>query len=138
MSSFPNPDTQFSASRQPKGNGRKPSKLRKFLKVNNLSALDIQLIASNLINATLEELEEMAEDRTKPILLCGAARAFLRDYKEGTTPTMQWLIDRAFGKSKEALEFSGSLNIRQTTDEELNQQLQELVKIYVENHIKKE
>jgi hypothetical protein len=137
MDTYPSKEHQFTSSNQPRNNGRKPSKLKAFLKENNLSAIDIRLIASNLINLSYSEIEVLANDHTKPILLCGAARAFLRDYKEGTTPTMQWLIDRAFGKPKESIEHTIDI-IDKLTPEEVNHQFEEIMKKYVEKSEKKE
>jgi hypothetical protein len=137
MDTYPSKEHQFTSSNQPRNNGRKPSKLKAFLKDNNLSAIDIRLIASNLINLSYSEIETIADDHTKPILLCGAARAFLRDYKEGTTPTMQWLIDRAFGKPKESIEHTIDI-IDKLTPEEVNHQFEEILKKYVEKSEKKE
>jgi hypothetical protein len=123
---YDNSPTQFSATRQPRNNGRKPSKLRKFLKVNNLSSLDIQIIASNLINVSVEGLALLQVDKTKPILLTGSARALLKDYKDGRTDVLEWLIDRGFGKAVEKHEIKGTMDITMMTPEQRKARLDEL------------
>jgi len=138
MGSFPNPDTQFSSIRQPKNNGRKPSKLRKYLKTNNLSTFDIQIIASNLLNLSVEELAILQADKSKPILITGSARAFLKDYKDGRKDVIEWLIDRGFGKATERHEVKGTMDIITMTPEQRKARLDELERKRHERETKSE
>ena len=95
---------KFSSDYQPKKNGRKPSKLKKYIKENNLSAVDIKLILGKFYDLPKEKLFELVKDDSTPILISGIASGLLQDMKRGTTYTIQWLIDRGYGKAIERIE----------------------------------
>jgi hypothetical protein len=126
MDTYPSKVHQFTSTNQPKNNGRKPSKLREYLKANNLSALDIQIIASNLLNLSIEELAVLQLDKSKPILITGSARAFLKDFKNGRKDVIEWLINRGFGKAIERCEIKGTMDITTMTPEQRKARLDEL------------
>jgi len=96
---------QFSRHYQPpkKNMGRKPSKLRRYLKDNNMGAEDLRLICSNLLNKTRTELEQIIENKKTPVLVYGSAVALLKDMAKGNTSTLQWLADRGYGKAPETV-----------------------------------
>jgi hypothetical protein len=94
----------FSSEYQPKTHGPKKSRLRSFIKENDLGTRDITVISRLLVDLPLEKIAELARDKTKPILLTNAAAALLKDIQRGKTDTVQWLIDRGFGQAKQVVE----------------------------------
>ena len=109
--------TRFSKDNQPAIRGRKPSRLRKFLKENNLDSRDIQLLAGNLMYKSRAELTAIAKDPKLPILVSGCAAALLKDMSKGTTNSLQWLIDRAFGKALESVHLSGDIGLYKSKED---------------------
>jgi hypothetical protein len=95
---------KFSSTYQPKNPGPKKSRLRSFIKENDLGTRDITVISRLLVDLPLEKIAELARDKTKPILLTNAAAALLKDIQRGKTDTVQWLIDRGFGQAKQVVE----------------------------------
>ena len=129
-------NTQFSASSQPNNNGRKPSKLRRYIKDNNLSALDIVLMVKQFYGKSREEIQAMASDPKEPIFISGIAKALLSDFLRGRVDVIAWLTDRGFGKAIEKLEVSGAMDITQYTPEHRKQRLDELRRRSDERNIK--
>jgi hypothetical protein len=119
-------NTQFSASSQPQNNGRKPSKLRRYIKDNRLSALDIVLMVKQFYGKSREEIQAMASDSKAPIFISGIAKALLSDFLRGRVDVIAWLTDRGFGKAIEKLEVSGAVDVTQYTPEQRKQRLDEL------------
>jgi hypothetical protein len=119
---------QFSSTRQPANAGRKPSKLKKYLKDNNLSSLDARLIAKNMLNLSREELKVLAADETKPILITGAAKALLADVLRGKADIIAWLQDRAWGKAEQRIEHAGAVGVVAFTPAERKAALDEYIK----------
>jgi hypothetical protein len=121
----------FSSTYQPKKNGRKPSLLKKFIKENNLSSKDIQLIAGNLLGKSREEITELMKDKTQSILVSGSAAALLKDVTNGRTDTIQWLTDRAFGQAKQIVESTNmNATVADLPPEQRKILLDELLKKY--------
>jgi hypothetical protein len=118
--------TQFTAINQPHNNGRKPSKLRKYIKDNNLSAIDIVLMVKQFYGKSREEIQDMAADPKAPIFISGIAKALLSDFLKGRVEVIAWLTDRGFGKAIEKLELSGRLDITQWTPEQRKARIEEL------------
>lgn len=117
---------RFSATNQPKNNGRKPSKLRKFIKDNNLGATDIQAIAKHFLGKTKAELKALAEDDNQPILLSCTAKALLEDLSKGNIHVEAWLIDRAFGRAVQAVDIKDDRDpVKKMTREEQDAYLKE-------------
>lgn len=131
----PNPNTEnlkpFTKTHRPKNPGRKPSKLKKYIKENNLGTKDIQLLSSNLTNMSIEELKALVQDKTKPIILVGAASAMLKDFTKGQFSCIQWLTDRAYGKPTEKIDQTnrdGFPDVTEMSHEERRALLAELIK----------
>lgn len=118
---------RFSSTYQPAKRGRKPSKLKKFLKDHNMGADDIRLICSNLLNKSREELQALAKDPKTPILLAGSAAALLKDMARGSTTALQWLSDRGYGKPPETVTNYVEMGIYQMTPEQQEARIDELL-----------
>jgi hypothetical protein len=94
--------TQFSKTNRPKKPGRKPSKLKKWIKENNVSNEDFISIFVNIIAAhTIEELEKMIEGDNKkklPVIVMACISAFIHDAKTGTLNSVNSILDRIMGR----------------------------------------
>jgi hypothetical protein len=94
--------TRFSSTYQPANRGRKPSKLKKWIKENGMSNEDFIGIFKNIIAThTIEELEKMiAGDNKKklPVIVALCISAFIHDMKTGTLTAANSVLDRIMGK----------------------------------------
>jgi hypothetical protein len=116
--------TRFSSEYQPANRGRKPSKLKKWIKENGVSNEDFIAIFKNVIAThTLEELDEMvAGDNKKklPVIVVLCISAFIHDIKTGTLTAANSVLDRVMGKPSHGINIntSGSIEIVSMTPEE--------------------
>jgi hypothetical protein len=94
--------TRFSSTYQPANRGRKPSKLKKWIKENNVSNEDFIGIFKNIIAVhTIEELQKMIEGENKnklPVIVALCISAFIHDMKTGTLNAANSILDRIMGK----------------------------------------
>ena len=101
-------ETRFSSTNQPKNPGRRPSKLKKFIKNNSVSQSDVNKVFQHLIfGSTLEELEELVKPKNKskqPVIVVLLVSAFLEDIKNGTLHEVNTVLDRIYGKATQQLE----------------------------------
>lgn len=69
-----------------KGNGRKPSKLKKFIKQNNVSSQDMRVIMTNfLCRYSLEELKELHNqegEKKLPMIVYGLIDSLIDDIEK--------------------------------------------------------
>ena len=117
---------RFTSENQPERNGNKPSLLKKYITENNLSSVDVSIIAKELLNKSRAELMQLVEDKTEPILVVGCAAALLKDMTRGLTSTLQWLADRGVGKTVIPVEYSGTMDLTLLTKEERNAEIERL------------
>lgn len=103
--------TRFSSEYQPANRGRKPSKLKKWIKEQNVSNEDfIAIFKSIIATKTLEELEEMVEGENKkklPVIVALCISAFLHDMRTGTLTSANSILDRIMGKPTQQINFGG-------------------------------
>ena len=94
--------TRFSSTYQPANRGRKPSKLKKWIKENGVSNDDFIAIFKNIIAThTIEELQVMIEGDNKnklPVIVALCISAFIHDMKTGTLTAANSILDRVMGK----------------------------------------
>jgi hypothetical protein len=94
--------TRFSSTYQPANRGRKPSKLKKWIKENGVSNEDFLAIFKNIIAThTIEELQTMIEGDNKnklPVIVALCISAFIHDMKTGTLTAANSILDRIMGK----------------------------------------
>lgn len=95
---------RFSSEYQPEKNGRKKSKLKGLIEVNDLSSNDVSELIITLFDKTEEELERIGNDHEKPFLLRSLVRAILKDGSSDSLYNINSLMDRAIGKAKETKE----------------------------------
>jgi len=126
---------KFSSTNQPppERKGRKPSKLKKYLKDNNVTANDLALLAKNvLFTYSEEQLKDLLVDKTKPMIIRLMVRAFLEDFKKGSMINTDRIIDRAFGAPDQNI----MMMVSQMTPEERQAKIEELYKKLSVNTIK--
>ncbi len=103
---------QFSSTHQPANGGRKPSKLKLFLKENNVSNEDVGRIIRNvLFNYTMDQLFALEHDDKKLMIIRLVARAFRADWKRGSLQNFETLLTRALGAPKVDVNLTGGLNL---------------------------
>jgi hypothetical protein len=94
--------TRFSSTSQPANRGRKPSKLKKWIKENGVSQSDYIAIFNNIIAMhTIEELQKMIEGDNKnklPVIVALCISAFIHDMKTGTLTAANSVLDRIMGR----------------------------------------
>ncbi|NCB44235.1 MAG: hypothetical protein EOM59_16700 [Clostridia bacterium] len=119
----------FSSTRQPKNkNGRKPSQLKKYIKDNNMCREDVALIIKNvLFSKSSDELVNMVQDKSEPMIVRLMVRAYLEDFKKGGLVNLSVLLDRAFGSPKQDVEVSGNITVTEMTYEEREAKINEYI-----------
>jgi hypothetical protein len=102
--------SRFSATHRPKNPGRKPSVLKNFIKINNVSRADVNLIFKNVIfGSSLEELQEMIKPGNKeklPVIVALLISAFITDMKKGTLCEVNTVLDRLYGKASQPVDIN--------------------------------
>ncbi|MCL2174581.1 MAG: hypothetical protein FWB73_00920 [Treponema sp.] len=100
-------NTQFSKTNQPANAGRKPSKLKKFIKDFDVSKLDVDILARNIIfnysYADIKKLYEGLKDKPEiqdslPVGIAVLISGMYHDIKRGDNKITNSLLDRIYGK----------------------------------------
>jgi hypothetical protein len=131
---LPGVETRFSSTYQPANRGRKPSKLKKWIKETGVSKEDFIVIFKNIIAThTLEELHAMVEGDNKnklPVIVALCISAFIHDMKTGALTAANSILDRIIGRPAQSIDIatSGNLEITCMTPEERNKRINELLK----------
>jgi hypothetical protein len=126
--------TRFSSTYQPENRGRKPSKLKKWIKENGVSNEDFIAIFKNIIAThTIEELEKMIDGDNKkkmPVIVALCISAFIHDMKTGTLTAANSVLDRIMGKPAQGIDVraSSDLAIISMTPEERQKRINDLLK----------
>ena len=121
---------KFTSTYQPANKGRKPSRLRKYIKDNGMSSQDVSLIIKNIIlgGASEEDLGGIIQDNTRPMLVRLFVRAFLQDFKSGTLNNFETMMNRAFGAPQQNVNHTGGIKIDDMSREERREALREWIK----------
>ncbi len=125
--------TRFSSEYQPANRGRKPSKLKKWIKEQNVSNEDfIAIFKSIIATKTLEELEQMVKGENQkklPVIIALCISAFLHDMKSGTLTAANTVLDRIMGKPTQAVDMqtTGNLMVTAMEPEERIERIRELL-----------
>ena len=104
----PPKSTLFTPDNQPartRGKGIATTEsLRYALRFDNsdmpLTYRDVKVICATLLSCTMGQIKEISENKNLPVILTIICKAMLMDYKKGKVKTVDWLVDRAFGKPK--------------------------------------
>jgi hypothetical protein len=94
-------NTRFSSSNQPDNRGRKPSKLKKFIKEYDISLQDIQILMKNIMFAySFEEIQELVKKTEKlPVAVGVIIKGLADDANSGRIAVFEKMMDRSFGKT---------------------------------------
>lgn len=101
--------TRFSATNQPKKNGRKPSlytQLKEMAKLEgniDLSREDFSKMTMLMLSKPLSELQTLAKSEDTPIWIVNIVRAIIKDASDGRISTLDSLLDRLFGKATQPM-----------------------------------
>lgn len=128
---------KFSADRQPKNNGRKPSLYKRLkaangLKVDHeLSKDDYYNVIRYLMERTPNELESIIKDKDghankdTPIWILNIIQAINMDIRYGRTTTIDNIFDRLFGKATQAIEaeISTPQKVKDMTEDEIQDEI---------------
>lgn len=117
----------FSSAYQPKNNGRKPSKLKKYIKDNNISIIDVRLMMKEVLSMDEDKLRDKLADKKVPMMIRLFVRVFLEDFKKGSLYNWEKMADRIYGKSTEHIDMQGEMNITQMTKEEREEKINALL-----------
>lgn len=119
---------RFTSTNQPAQGGRKPSKLKKFMKDNNVSNEDVgRMIRSVLFDYTMDQLSALEHDDKKPMIIRLFARAFRADWQRGSLQNFQTFVDRAYGAPSVNVNVSGGLEIANAPPQARRARIDELL-----------
>lgn len=122
--------SRFSSSKQPENRGRKPSKLKRYLKENNISKTDFDLMFLNVSCKTLGELKEMMKSQNQdklPLIVAGFISACIHDVQNGTMHEINKQREFFHGKAAQKIEADVNAPVM-LTPEERQQRIEELLK----------
>ena len=125
----PPKETQFGKDNQPENAGRKPSLLKAYIQDNGVSIQDVRLVFKNIIfEKTKEELDELMEDESQPMLIRAIVSAYLRDFETGRIDIINSILDRVYGKADQPVNLSGMVETASLTPEQRKARIAELEK----------
>jgi hypothetical protein len=126
---------QFTKTNRPKNPGRKPSKLRKYIKETNVSREDVSAMIKNVVFAKSEQdLKKILTDPTQPMVIRLFIKAFLNDFKKGGLVNLEVLMNRAFGSPKQEIDLNGEMTVTAMSHEEREARIDELMQKYIKEH----
>jgi len=111
--------TQFKPGQSGNLKGRKPSRLKQFIKEYDVTKEDINILFKNLIfNYTPSQLVELLKKKDNkkenddlPAGVAALISGILHDIKRGDMKVFNLILDRVYGKSKESLNVFGGVDI---------------------------
>lgn len=98
-----NPNWTKGVSGNPKGRVKMPEEVRRL---DALTKAQTKALFAKLVNTPLEELQEMAKDKSKSTLEHVVIRVLLMGIKHGDATRLDRILDRIIGKVKEEKELS--------------------------------
>ena len=72
-----------------------------------LAYREVKTICAILLSCTMGQIREYSENKTFPIIFTAICNAILMDCAKGKIKTVEWLLNRAFGKPKKRIERLG-------------------------------
>jgi hypothetical protein len=117
----------YTSEFRPKNPGRKPSKLRKYIKDNGITRDDVRLIMKETVFKGLNEndMKAILADTEKPMLIRHFVRAYLNDFKNGSMQNFNTFWTYVFGNEPQDINLYGSLTM---SPEERDEKVKELLK----------
>jgi hypothetical protein len=95
-------DTQFSSENQPENPGRKRNRFKEIQLDYELSINDMRQVIQDILSMNIEEIKELAKDRSEPAYRLAIASAIAGCIKSGNWTQINYMFDRLFGKAIEA------------------------------------
>lgn len=101
-----NPDmsglTPYSKDHPPPPNrGRKPSKLKKYIKENSITTEDMKHVFKHILGLSIEQLQDIIADPKKPAIIAVAASAVLKDFTKGKLNNISTVLRKAQVESEQ-------------------------------------
>lgn len=111
----PNPDmsglTPYSKDNPPPPNrGRKPSKLKKYFRDNSITSEDISLAFKHVLGLSIDQLQDIINDTSRPAIIAVAASAVLKDFTKGKLNNTSTVLRKAQVESEQQESSSGGDN----------------------------
>ena len=75
---------------------------------------------------TKEELDELLQDESQPMLVRTITGAYLKDFESGRIDIINSLLDRIFGRADQAIQLSGMVETASMTPDERKARIAEL------------
>ncbi len=115
----------WSATNQPAGAGRKPSKLKKYLKDNGVCSDDVSAMAKYILPMTQQQIIDLIKNEKVPIIMKVFAKGVLADMKNSNFRNLMILLDRAVGTPEQNININSkntnvnrNMNLEDLTEEE--------------------
>lgn len=128
-------ETQFSKTNRPKNPGRKPSRIKKWIKDYDLSKSDVDALFINFLFAkSVGEIEEMLLDKEcKAKLPAGIGfqlQILVNQAKKGDGRHLENILYMLFGRPVQGFDIktSGNMEVVTMTREEKQKRIEELLK----------
>jgi hypothetical protein len=118
---------KFTSDYRPKNPGRKPSKLKKYIKDNNIGIQDVRLMMKSVLAMDEDQLKAKLSDSTVPMMIRLFIRAYMQDFKLGRLDNFNSMLDRIFGKADQNINMNGDMAITQMTPEEREERIRALL-----------
>jgi hypothetical protein len=108
-------DTQFSKTNRPKNPGRKPSKLKKWIKDYELSKDDVDAVFTNfLFDKDIGEIEKIINDKKLrdklPAAIAFQIQILINQAKKGDGRHLENILYMLFGRPVQQIDFSKKSN----------------------------
>jgi hypothetical protein len=101
-----NKKTQFTATNQPKENGR-PRKFLSTLTAEGYTKAEVTATYAALLSRTFEELKAIYENKAATVLERTVANAVKKDFEKGSLGNIESILTRSHGAPKQEAEISG-------------------------------
>ncbi len=118
---------KFTSDYRPKNPGRKPSKLKKYIKDNNIGIQDVRLMMKSVLAMDEVQLRDKMIDQSVPMMIRLFIRAYMQDFKLGRLDNFNSMLDRIFGKADQNINMNGDMAITQMTPEEREERIRALL-----------
>lgn len=117
----------FTKEYRPKRPGKKPSKLKKYMKECQVGIEDIRHMMANVIfPKNEEELKKLLIEPKTPMIIRLFVRSFLEDFKQGKLDNFEKFMDRIYGKPKQEIDSNVDINIHERAAENIRRVFDEL------------
>lgn len=103
-----NPKTQFSSTNQPKNNGRRKN-IYNILKESGYSSDDIKSAFGELAWYSENEIQEVIQDKDKPVIMKVVAKAYENAVKQGDFRYVKDILEQFMGKATLPIEQKGEV-----------------------------